>query len=507
MRKIAFLMTVVMLVFLVAPRTCPAIELYLEHTIPGGCERITALAVSPAGGRAIYGTGDGKLVLIDIETGEGKVICAAGGKEITAAALSPDGRFAAMAPKGKAVLLLGLEEGTARIELKEAKGRITVLEFSGDGRYLAAGGDKKDIVIWEVPSGQLRSTLKGHDGEILAIAFHEEERSVISAGRDKKMIIWDAATAKPLRRYDLEARTVTGSGVDVTAARISADRLFIAVAVEEHILQKGGQGMIFKYHLAFFDVSKGVLLKVLENNRRRIDHIGLYPGNCFAAFDNSTLQEHSIALRNMESGSLDLAYPMKSECGLLEFSPDGRRLAGAAAPSEGEGEARLNLWKVDYEIPASGCFMSRIRLMSVGGPVLKAGGAPRIAAVLPFAAGVGEEDLGRAAGNFMESELSSRASLKLIERARVDDIIQELKLQKSALVDKSSAVQAGKLLGAALMITGNIDRAGADLVISVRAIDVKTGEILGTKQVHCGQCGADDIFDAIRILAPALVEE
>ena len=313
----------------------------------------------------------------------------ADGEEITAAALSPDGRFAAAAPKGKAVMLLGLEDGTARVELKEAKGRISVLEFSGDGRYLAAGGDKKDIVIWEVPSGQLRSTLKGHDGGILAIAFHEAERSVISAGRDGKMIVWDAAAAKPLRQYDLEARTIADSGIDVTAARISTDRLYAAVAVEEHVLQKGGQGMIFKYHLAFFDVSKGVLLKILESNRRRIDHIGLYPGNCFAAFDNSTLQEYSIALRNIESGSLDLAYPMKSECGLLEFSPDGRWLAGAAAPSKGESEARLNLWKVDYEIPASGCFMGRIRLASGGGPVLKAGGAPRIAAVLPFSDGRG----------------------------------------------------------------------------------------------------------------------
>jgi len=507
MREKTLLMAAGILLFLTPPRTCPATELYLERAIPCGPKRITALAFGPAGERAVYGTADGTLALVDIATGECNVVCAAGGREITAAALSPDGRFAAAAAKGHAVTIFDLEGESARVELAGAKGRISVLEFSGDGGYLAAGGDRKDVVIWESPSGRLRSVLEGHDGEVLAIAFHEADRSVISIGRDGRMIFWDPASAKPLRQYDLEARTLAGSGIDMTAARIDADRLYAAVAIEEHVLQKGGQGMIFKYHLAFFDVSKGVLLKVLEDNGRRMEHVGLYPGNCFVAFDNSTLREHSIALRNVESGSFDLVYPMKSECRLLEFSPDGRRLAGAAAPSKGDDEARLHVWKVDYEIPASGCFMSRIRLSSGGGPVLKSGGAPRIAAVLPFAAGAREEELGRAAANFMESELSSRASLKLIERARVDDIVRELELQKSGLVDKSTAVKAGKLLGATLMITGNIDRAGADLVVSTRVIEVRTGEILGTKQVHCGQCGADDIFDAIRILALALVEK
>jgi WD40 repeat protein len=507
MREKALCAAVGVLLFLTPPRLCPATDLYLERAIPCGRERITALAFGPAGDKAVYGTADGTLALVDIATGEHRVIYTAGGREITAAALDPDGRFAAAAAKGKAVAFLDLEGESAPVELAGAKGRISVLEFSGDGAYLAAGGDRKDVVVWEVPSGRLRSTLEGHDGEVLAIAFQEADRNVMSVGRDGRMIIWDPASSKPLRRYDLEARTLAGSGIELTAARIGADRLYAAVAVEEHVLQKGGRTMIFKYHLAFFDVSKGVLLKVLEDNRRRIEHVALYPGNCFAAFDDSAPPEHSIALRNIESGSVDCAYPMESDCGILEFSPDGRRLIGAAAPSKGDGEARLHVWKVDYEIPASGCFMSRIRLVSEGGPVLKAGGARRIAAILPFAAGTSEEDLGRAAANFMESELSSRASLKLIERGRIDDIVRELELQKSALVDKGTAVKAGKLLGASLIVTGNIDRAGTDLVVSARVIEVQTGEILGTKQVHCAQCGADDLFDAIRILAGALAEK
>ena len=126
--------------------------------------------------------------------------------------------------------------------------------------------------------------------------------------------------------------------------------------------------MIFEYHLAFFDVSKGVLLKTLEDNNRKIDHLALFPGNCFVAFDNSTLQSKAIALGNIEAGSIDLSYSMRAECKHLEFSPDGRWLAGVA-DAEGGSESDLHFWTVDYEIPASGCFMSRLRITSTGGPL------------------------------------------------------------------------------------------------------------------------------------------
>ncbi|MCU0638777.1 MAG: hypothetical protein MUF59_02765 [Candidatus Krumholzibacteria bacterium] len=482
-----------------------SVELYLERTIPAVGGRITALAAGFEGASALYGTSEGSLVLVDLATGEEAVLFNAGGREITAVAASPGNLFAALAARGSSVWLIDVGQRAPRGELKDAKGRVGVLAFSADGRHLAAGGEKKEIAVWEIPSGQLSSKLKGHGGEVLAISFADGDRSLISAGRDKKMIVWDAASSKALRKYDLEAGTIEGAGIDVTSAAVSADRLFLAAAIEEHILKKGGQGMIFKYHLAFFDVSKGALLKILADNVRKIEDVALYPGNCFAAFDNSTLQESSIAMRNIESGNLDLVYPVSPACRMVEFSADGRWLAGASEKPGADGEAKLLVWKVDYEMPASGCFSGRIRLASESVPILKKG-PPRIAAVLPFATGAGDGELGNAAGNFMESRLSGVPGLKLIERARVDDIVKELALQKSGLVDKGSAVKAGKLLGAALIITGNIDRAGADLVVSARVIDVATGGILGTRQVHCGQCGADDIFDAIDMLARTIAE-
>lgn len=495
----------VILSFAVLVEAVQSAELYLEHSIPVVAGRINALAPGVGATSVFYGTSVGRLVLVDMAKGENIAVFETGGREITAIAAAPDSCTVSYATKSSSVWLLDITQKSPLVELKGAKGKIHVLEFSDDGRYLAAGGTSKEIVIWEIPSGYLRGKLKGHDGDILTMSFDAAGRSLYSIGRDKKINIWDAATSQLLRQYNLEARTIAGSGIDVTAAAISRDKLFLAAAIEERILKKGGQGMMFKYHLAFFDISKGVLLKILGDNVKRIEHVAIYPGNCFAAFDNSTLREGSLALRNIESGSIDLTYPVQPGCRIMEFGADGKWLAGAVEQSREYGQARLIIWSVDYEIPASGCFAGRIRLVSDAEPILKKG-ASRIAAVLPFTTSAGDEDLGRAAGNFLESRLSANTGLRLIERSRIADIIKELELQKSDLVDGGSVVRAGKLLGAALVISGNIDRAGADLVLSSRVIDVETGEILGTRQIHCGQCGADDIFDAIDMLARTIVE-
>ncbi len=505
----ACIFTLVAVAMITPVNTC-AVELYLEHRVLAASKEITAIAFGPESCRVAYGTRDGDVFIFDSaavedERGGGKPVFNSGGKEITAIEFSPDGSCLAIAVKKKAVWLVGFGESSLHLELKRAKGRIDVLAFSEDGRYLAAGGDRNDIFVWEIPSGQVRSTLKGHEDDVLAIAFHSGEKRMISAGLDNTMIIWDAASMSVLRKYELEARTMNGSGIDVTAAEVSADRLFLAVAIDEHMLKKGGRGMIFRYHLAFFDISRGVLLKMLEENNRKIERFALYPGNCFAAFDNSTLQTHTLALRNIESGSVDLSYSMNSECRLLEFSPDGHWLAGAARPADGEKNAGLYLWSIDYDMPASGCFSGRIRLTSDNEPLLK-GTAPRIAAIIPFSVSGTDDDLGRAASHFLESTLAGNPWLRLVERSRVDEILKELKLQQSGYIDRGSAVEAGRLLGAGLIITGNIDRVGADLVVSSRIIDVETGEILGTRQVHCAQCGADDIFDAIDMLAGTLVK-
>lgn len=479
-------------------------DLYLERKLRDSSKEITTLDFSGDSKLAAYANARGEVFVINIETGGDPERFIPHKKKVTVIRFSPGGRFLASASEDKRVCVLDLENGDLS-ELEKSKGKIAALCFSPDGRLLAAGGERENIYIWEMPSGQFRAKLEGHGDDIIEAAFDDPGTGIVSIGKDGEMILWDVSSAKLLRRYKLEARTIANSGIDITSARISGDRLFAAVGIDEHILEKGGRRMMFKYHIAFFDISKGVLLKILEESKHKIEDFALYPGNCYAAYDNSTLQNPSLALRNIETGAVDLSYSMDARCRRLAFSPDGAWLAGAVDRSGDDDSPHLYLWEVEYDMPASGCFVGRVRLTSTADPVIGAGPV-KVAAVLPFAATGAEMEAGKAAAHFLESKLIECPYLKLVERARIDDVLTELQFQQSDLVDKTKAVKLGKLLGAAYIISGDVDRVGADLVVSAKVIDVNTAEILGIKEVHCGQCGLDDIYDAIDILAPALVE-
>jgi TolB-like protein len=97
------------------------------------------------------------------------------------------------------------------------------------------------------------------------------------------------------------------------------------------------------------------------------------------------------------------------------------------------------------------------------------------------------------------NQLSGATGLKVIERERIQWLLDELDLQQEAgRVDAASAVRTGKLLGASAVLFGTFMKHGKDLHISARLVKVETGEIIMTDQV---QGKADDFFDLARDLS------
>src|SRR5207244_3131308 len=81
-------------------------------------------------------------------------------------------------------------------------------------------------------------------------------------------------------------------------------------------------------------------------------------------------------------------------------------------------------------------------------------------------------------------DLKELSGLRLIERADLDKILAEQKLQaQRADLDPKAAARVGKLLGATLMVAGAYQRAGQAVRLTARVVRVETGEILGTAKV------------------------
>lgn len=77
----------------------------------------------------------------------------------------------------------------------------------------------------------------------------------------------------------------------------------------------------------------------------------------------------------------------------------------------------------------------------------------------------------------LRSELVMLGYYDVIERGRMQSILDEQGFSMTGCVSSECAIEAGKLLGVRLMITGDVGKIGNVLTIDVRMIDVTTGRI------------------------------
>lgn len=86
--------------------------------------------------------------------------------------------------------------------------------------------------------------------------------------------------------------------------------------------------------------------------------------------------------------------------------------------------------------------------------------------------------------SLMVHQLSGTTDLKVIERERIQWLIDELDLQQEeGRVDQSTAVRTGKLLGANVVMFGSYMKHRNEFRINARLVKVETGEIIMTEQV------------------------
>ncbi len=109
--------------------------------------------------------------------------------------------------------------------------------------------------------------------------------------------------------------------------------------------------------------------------------------------------------------------------------------------------------------------------------------------VMPFTNGsIAEkesmEPLRKGLAQMMTTELSKIEALKIIERTDLETVIKELGLSMSGMVDESSLQEAGKLLGADLLMLGTFNNSfGGKIRIDARLVKVETGENLKAEEV------------------------
>ena len=114
------------------------------------------------------------------------------------------------------------------------------------------------------------------------------------------------------------------------------------------------------------------------------------------------------------------------------------------------------------------------------------------------------EPLSTGLASMLINQLNGSTELKVVERERIQWLLDELDLQKDgARVDQGTAVKTGRLLGVHLVLMGSYMKIGKTLLLTARLVDVETGEIVMSEQVK-GK--ADQVFDLSESLSLAIAK-
>ena len=115
------------------------------------------------------------------------------------------------------------------------------------------------------------------------------------------------------------------------------------------------------------------------------------------------------------------------------------------------------------------------------------------------------DGLGKGIADLLITDMAGNPAMRVVERDRLQSILQEQDLVKSKSIDPQTAVKVGKLLGAAYLVTGGFMSDGkGTLLVTSRVISVETGAITNPLKL---QGKGDDVLGLIGQLSTKLNTE
>jgi len=89
-----------------------------------------------------------------------------------------------------------------------------------------------------------------------------------------------------------------------------------------------------------------------------------------------------------------------------------------------------------------------------------------------------KQRVGFAASEVMAHRFVADASFTVVERGEIGKLLSEQRLQASGAVDSGTAVRLGKLVGAGVVLLGNIQKVDGQYQVNARLVNAETSEVL-----------------------------
>jgi len=201
-------------------------------------------------------------------------------------------------------------------------------------------------------------------------------------------------------------------------------------------------------------------------------------------------------LRPSAVAQLGLAYEAAERPDLARDVYEGYRRDGDSAALVGWIEGRLPALRRQALILAARDAVAREGELAGTPP------RPGHIAVLPFNVAGSEAafaPLGRALAEFLVTDLSVTGRLTVLERTRVQLLLDELALAESDRVDPATAARSGRLLGAENTVVGTVEASQETVAMEAAVVDVVGAALRGDPRSE--QDALQELFAAQKRLA------
>ncbi len=106
----------------------------------------------------------------------------------------------------------------------------------------------------------------------------------------------------------------------------------------------------------------------------------------------------------------------------------------------------------------------------------------------------------------LREELLRLGNFILVNRENMNQVLQEIKLGQTGLIDEKQAIQAGKVLAVSQIIVGRLASIGKSSLLQVKRIDTETHSTVAISSLKCKKGKEEVLLDRMKELAGKLVQ-
>jgi TolB-like protein len=397
----------------------------------------------------------------------------------------------------------------------QAGDRPEALALDAGRRYLAVATGDSEIAIFDLPTRQRVGVIdaRGDIDDLLHLGFDRQGRQLLAVTRTGEVTAWNPATLESIRRVTLQSDELHGSQSVVHAVGADRSANILVVALEEVALPRGGLrgrarpgDLERRDHLLVFDWHSGAQIKGMAFPDGIIEELAVGPGNDHVVVANGS----RVTLMDLRGGERGASVTAPAEVSRLVIGPEDDRLV------VGGRDGQVGVWEMAYREPVAADevddappgLSGRLRVLGEDDPAITPD-APLTMAILPFddrseeGEGVQDDRLSRMVAELLTTQLANLEHVTLVERIRVDDLLDELELSAQGITEPHG-LEMGRMLNADYILLGSIGAFGTSHTLSARLLDVETGEAVSGRQVLCEECRAQDFFDVVHLLGTTI---